>query len=189
MAATEPIRDKKQLQQLAGYWLSRDNLRNYALIVLGVCTALRISDLLRLTWNDLYDHQNGEFYSHITVTEKKTGKRKTIAINGQAVNALGLLYPCRRCAYIFPYNHLTPAPLSRVQEWRIIRIAASTSGIAGCIACHSLRKTFGYHAWKSGTSPVVLMDIYNHSSYEITRSYLGVSQDDRDKVYLNLMVF
>ncbi|MDR1616153.1 MAG: tyrosine-type recombinase/integrase, partial [Syntrophomonadaceae bacterium] len=59
----------------------------------------------------------------------------------------------------------------------------------GCVACHSLRKTFGYHAWRAGVPPVMLMDIYNHSSFEITRRYLGISQDDRDKVYLAMALF
>jgi hypothetical protein len=30
------------------------------------------------------------------------------------------------------------------------------------------------------------MDIYNHSSFAVTRRYLGVAQEDRNGVYLKL---
>jgi len=189
MAATEPIRNKQQARELAGYWLKRGNIRNYALIVIGVCTALRIGDLLRVTWEDVYDEQRGDFRTHIIITERKTGKQKTIALNKQAVNALRLLYPHRRGVFVFASNRKEDKAISRVQAWRVIRAAAEAIGLAGVIACHSLRKTFGYFAWKSGVLPVMLMDIFNHSSFEITRRYLGISQDDRDKVYLQLALF
>ena len=188
MAATEPIRDKGQLHDLAAYWLERGNYRNYAMIVLGVCTALRIGDLLQLTWDHVYDAARGAFFSHIALTEKKTEKQKNVALNGQATHALGLLYPHRRGRYIFANNRKSAMPISRVQAWRIIRAAAETVGL-GRASPYSLRKSFGYHAWNTGAHPAVLMDIYNHSSYDITRRYLGISQDDRDKVYLNLALF
>ena len=76
-----------------------------------------------------------------------------------------------------------------MQAWRIIRSTALAVKAKGRIACHSLRKTFGYFAWKSGVLPIMLMDIFNHSSFEITRRYLGISQDDRDKIYLNMELF
>jgi len=186
MAITGPIRDKRQVQELAEYWLKRGNLRNYVLIVLGVCAALRPSDLLRLTWDDVYDTKTSTFRTHITLMEKKTGKNKIIAINRKAIKALKRYFPYKRGEYIFISNRKDGKAISRVQAWRIIRTAAEAIG-AGCqIALYSLRKTAGYHAWKAGASPVVLMDIYNHSSYAVTRRYLGVSQDDRDKVYLGL---
>ena len=186
MAATEPIRNKNQVRELAGYYLKRGQLRNYALIILGVCTALRIGDLLRLEWKNVFDDNSGGFRTHITITEKKTGKQKMIALHKQAVNALRLLYPNRRGAYIFVSNRRDERAISRVQAWRIIRVAADAVKAVGCIACHSLRKTFGYHAWKSGVPTAVIMEIYNHSSFDVTRRYLGVTQDDKDAVYLNL---
>ena len=190
MAATEPIRDKKQLRELAEYFLRKRQLRNHALVVLGACTALRISDLLRLTWDDVYDAARGEFRQHVSVVEKKTGKRKSIALNMQAVRALRLYYPRRRGRYIFASNRKEDRPISRIQAWRIIHSAVVATGIRGKVACHSLRKTWGYHAWTSGdVSPVVIMDVLNHSSYETTRRYLGVAPDDLDRAYLGMALF
>ena len=188
MAATEPIRDKKQLIQIAKYWLRRGNRRNYVMIVLGTCTALRIGDLLRLKWDDVYDEEYGTFRTHITLTEKKTGKEKTIALNPKAIAALQMYLPHGQGEFIFCSNRKGKA-ISRIQAWRIIREAAQAIKVVGKIACHSLRKTFGYFAWKAGIMPVMLMDIFNHSSFEITRRYLGITQDDRDSVYLNMALF
>ena len=187
--STEPIRNKQQVRELALYWLKRGNLRNYALIVLGVCTALRIGDLLRISWKDVYEEDSGEFRSHITITEKKTGKIKTIALNKQAITALRLYFPHKRGSFIFASNRKEDKAISRVQAWRVIKEAANAIKLIGCYACHSLRKTAGYHLWKAGVLPVMLMDFFNHSSFEITRRYLGISQDERDAVYLSLALF
>ena len=86
--------------------------------------------------------------------------------------------------YLFKGNKNTP--ISRVQAYRIIRKAADGCELSGVISPHSLRKTFGYHAWKQGTPPVLLMEIYHHSSFSITQRYLGIEQDDRDEVFKNI---
>ena len=190
MATTEPIRNKKQLRQLADYFLKRGKLRNYALIVVGACTVLRISDLLALKWTDVYNAEKDEIYTHITVIEKKTGKTRTIALNKQAIAALRACLPHRKGEFIFSSNRKEDKAISRVQAWRIIRAAVDALGIAGKISCHSLRKTWGYHACISQkVPPAIIMEIYNHSSYTITRRYLGITQDELDAAYLAIELF
>lgn len=190
MATTEPIRNKKQLRQLADYFLKRGKLRNYALIVVGACTVLRISDLLALKWTDIYNAEKDEIYTHITVIEKKTGKTRTIALNKQAIAALRACLPHRKGEFIFSSNRKEDKAISRVQAWRIIRAAVDALDIAGKISCHSLRKTWGYHACISQkVPPAIIMEIYNHSSYTITRRYLGITQDELDAAYLAIELF
>lgn len=191
MGTTQPIRDLDTLAALKNYYHEKEpNLRNYAMISLGLNTALRISDLLHLQWKDIYDFETQNFFCHIAVTEQKTGKLNRIALNQSARNALAEyradLETVDREDFLFCGRKRRRIPLSRSQAYRIIRHACEELHLEECISCHSMRKTFGYHAWKSGTSPVVLMEIYNHSSYKITKRYLGIDQDDKDSVFLEL---
>ena len=149
MSASEPIRDLGNLHALSRYFLQRGQYRNNSMIVLGVCTALRISDLLRLKWEDIYDEAVGAFRTHFTLTEQKTGKRKTIALNQQAIDALKLCLEYKHGEFIFA-SRGSDKPISRMQAWRIIHEAVQSLGITENISCHSLRKTWGYHAWTDG---------------------------------------
>ena len=186
MAATEPIRRKDQVLQLSAYYEKRGQHRNRCLILFGLHTGLRVGDILRLTWDDVYDFKRRRVRDSFRLTEKKTGKSKQIALHKQIVRALHLYAKgsARSGAFLIE-NARTGKAISRIQAYRIVRAAAEALRI-GRVSCHSLRKTFGYHAWKSGVSPAVIMEIYNHSSFAVTRRYLGVAQDDKDEVYMRL---
>ena len=194
MSATQPIRNKQQVRELAEYYLKRGELRNHLLIVMGVHTALRISDLLRLTWNDVYDFERNRFRDNIEIVEKKTKKRKLVTLNKTILTALHLClqvakygeHPINRSDCLIKSRKGTGRAISRIQAYRLIRAAAEALGFHNRVSCHSLRKTFGYHAWKNGVSPAVIMEIYNHSDFAVTRRYLGVTQDDKDAVFRKL---
>ena len=91
MGTTQPIRNRQELQNFSSYYKQvKPHLRNYTLVVLGLNTALRISDLLNLRWRSVYDFKKNCFRDHLLVWEHKTGKRNYIAINQNAKNALYL---------------------------------------------------------------------------------------------------
>ena len=190
MGTTIPIREKEDLEKFMNYYKEiKPNPRNQALIMIGLHSALRISDILSLQWEDVYDFKQNRFRRHLFIKEKKTGKNTVIALNKHARKALAFYMDTRPASpkdYIFTKNTDYSKPLDRTQAYRIVRTAARETLNMEHISCHSLRKTFGYHAWKQGTPPALLMNIYNHSSYEVTKRYLGIEQDERDELYLNI---
>ena len=188
MSTTQPIRSKQLLHDFKEYFLTKQpNSRNYTLILIGLNTALRINDILHLTCTE-----HSRFYTHLLITEKKTEKETRILINRELQETL-LSYRKTQPSiadtdYLFPSPRKADSPLSRYQAYRIVRKAAEAVGIEDVIRCHSLRKTFGDHAWKMGTPPALLMEIYNHSSFQITKHYLGIEQDDKDKIYRSILI-
>lgn len=188
MTRTEPIRNPEHVKALLAHYRYQGHYRNHLLITMGIYTALRISDILNIQCKDVYDFKNKRVYETLTLVEKKTGKSKTIALHQNVIDALMLYFPKASFGAPLICNELTSKPISRVQAYRIIDVAAKTVGLPYKVSCHSLRKTFGYHAWKSGIQPALLMEIYNHSSYTITKRYLGITQDDQNVVYRNLNI-
>ncbi|MGL5260070.1 MAG: tyrosine-type recombinase/integrase [Lachnospiraceae bacterium] len=191
MNLAQPIKKVKDLEKFKGYYRKiKPNQRNELLIILGLNTALRISDILSLEWNAVYNFEKKEYRNHIIVTEQKTGKVSQIYLNS---SVLDILRDYKRCLKqnnktiepnTFIFNHSNKnVSITRTQAFRIIKEAAYHCDISGVISCHSLRKTFGYHAWKQGIEPALLVTIFNHSSFDITKRYLGIEQDDKDKIF------
>ena len=194
MITTQPVRDIVELKKIKRYYREvKPNKRNFLLIICGLNTALRISDILKLRWKDVYNENLLSFKSHIDVKEQKTGKKTTVFINKNLKEALAsflidiIAKKGKLCEvmeqFIFLGQKSNDKPISRIQAFRIISEAAVKCLLSHKVSCHSLRKTFGYHAWKKGVSPALLTSIYNHSSYKITTRYLGIEQDDRDEVF------
>ncbi len=188
MRTTDPVKDKNDVKRLLGFYLEKDNynVRNYLLIAVGLFTALRICDILLLKWGDVLT-KDGKVRKSITVKEKKTGKINKIAVNKELKRAFELYIKKSGAAegYIFKGRDKSK-PLHRTQAYRIVKKAANTLDLDGNISCHSLRKTVGYHLYLDGASPILLMTLYNHSSFEITKRSLRISQSEKDEAFISL---
>jgi len=186
MKTAEPVRNKQKLEKLIAYYRNLGQFRNYVLIVLGVHTALRISDILNLCWDDVYNFERRRVRGSMTITEKKTGKTKIIPLHKNVIAALELYSDAAKPGVPLILNKQTGKAISRIQAYRLIRAAGEAVEIEFRVSPHSLRKTFGYQSRKNGKELLVIMKVYNHSSEAVTKRYLGITQDDINAVYLDL---
>lgn len=190
MNTSQPLKRKADIENLKNYFYEKNDYRDYALIIMGLNTALRISDLLGLMWKDVRDDTRKCYRKHISVIEQKTHKEALIPLNQSICTALDLYWehmkPYKKSPYLFFSQKSPYEPLTRIQAYRIIQQAVHDLSIPGHISCHSLRKTFGYQAWKEGAEPALLMSIFNHSSYEVTKRYLCIDQEDKDQLFLKI---
>lgn len=160
----------------------------FKIFVLGINTGLRISDLLTLKYQDVAEGPN-KILDIIQIKEKKTSKTKLFYINDSAKKALHDYIketgfdPNR---YLFSSRKGNSQPITRVQAYRIINDACAVARVEGAIGMHTLRKTFGYWAYKQGIDIILLMKIFNHSSPSITLRYIGITQEDINNVYISL---
>ena len=184
MEFVEPIRDKKKIEAMKKI-LRSESMRNYVLFVLGINSGLRINDLRQLKDTDVKKN-SGRIKERIVIRETKTGKTKNYLINNSAKKALieflGETPP--KGNFLFE-SRKGENPITRIQAYRILNNAAELVGIPN-IGTHSLRKTFGYHAYKNGYPVALLQKLFNHSSEKDTLRYIGITQDEIDEVYINV---
>ena len=79
MNTAQPIRNLEDLKNFKNYYKEiHPHARNQLLVILGLNTALRISDLLTLRWEDVYNFSQNRWQEHIEIIEQKTGKTSCI---------------------------------------------------------------------------------------------------------------
>lgn len=172
MKSTEPIRSKKLIRDILIHLRSKND-RNYIFFLIGLHTGLRVSDLLRLRVRDVKDK------THINLIEGKTGKSKQIIISDELRKELKTYCEGKQhYEFLFKSREGGNDPISRVRAYQILIEIGDIFGIH--ISCHVLRKTFGLDHYERNKDVAALMKIFNHSSPEITLTYIGVIQKELD---------
>ncbi|WP_312560662.1 site-specific integrase [Anaerospora sp.] len=179
MELVEPIRSEKQVKGMANYLRGKSE-RDYVLFILGINSGLRISDLLKLTVDDVAERDR------ISIKEEKTGKTKDFPLSDLCKKVIkDYLRNQKPSHWLFP-SRKSDKPISRIQAYRILNEASKHVGINEQIGTHSLRKTFGYWAYKQGVDVTRIQYLLNHSAPSITLRYIGITRDELDDIYINL---
>lgn len=157
-----------------------ENYKMSLLIAMGSFWGLRISDILSLRWEQVYDKD--EFM----IVEKKTKKNREIKINAQ------LKIHIRDCFEKINLrasdNHIFTSQKGSVYSIQRINVILKELKTKYNLkiknfSSHSLRKCFGREIFNRSAENaelaiVKLSQLFNHSNPAITRRYLGISQKE-----------
>lgn len=198
---TEPIRDMNKVKEILEYLkgdngkapngrkiYNPDKDRNYVMAKVQLNTALRISDVLKLRVCD-FIHPTFRFKTYLTINEKKTGKEKMIEINSSLEHCIKeyILHNNLELEhYLFSTPKHRDRPISNTQAHRIYQEVGKALNIPN-FNSHSLRKTWGYNAYKKSKDLAIIMEAYNHTDMKETLKYIGVTQEDVNNLYKKLL--
>lgn len=155
------------------------------LVAFGSFWGLRISDILSLQWQQVYDMDEFE------LVEKKTQKRRVIKINGQLKKHINDCYQKIKPQSVEDYIFISKkGSVYTVQRINVIlkELKVRYNLKINNFSSHSLRKCFGREIFIRSDSNaelalVKLSHLFNHSSPAITRRYLGISQKELMETY------
>ncbi|MFI3333404.1 MAG: tyrosine-type recombinase/integrase [Rikenellaceae bacterium] len=152
---------------------------------LSFCTALRASDVLSLTWGDIFERDSFD------KQEKKTGKARRITLNKSVQNKIGELYelldtpPLDQAIFL---NSRSGRPYTIEYINRLLKLFKIKYRLPiKAFSTHTFRKTFGRYVYetngRSAESLILLNSIFRHSSIDITKVYIGLRQAEIDGVF------
>lgn len=152
---------------------------------LGFCTACRASDILNFRWVDILDRTE-----HVVV-EQKTKKARKLSFNQSVQRKLKELYNLlgrpSKDEFIF-ISKITGRPLTiqyinqKLKDFKYkYRIKI------GNFSTHTFRKTFGRYVYDthnhSAESLILLNKILCHSNINVTKTYIGITQDEINNIF------
>lgn len=176
--AVEPIRSKKDIGLVKK--LLADKPRDFCLFTVGINTAFRASDLIRITAGQVRHLQPDD---ELVLTEHKTGKVRRVNLNRGCIDAIQALLksrPYQDDEILFTGQR---GPLTVESINRLVKNWCRQINLPGNYGSHSLRKTFGFHKRANGFDIPTLMEVYGHSTQRQTQKYLCIQPSEIADVY------
>lgn len=181
-----PIKNE-DLKKMREYFLLKNNIVMYHLLNIGVNVALRISDLLKLKFEDIEKIPNKRMIAKIK--EQKTGNIRTVLFNEVARKSIIELKNFYKKSgyeengYLFKsmlkvnYKYKKDVPITRYGVNKHLYKAKDFLNIPYSIGTHSLRKTWGRNAFEKSNSIGFVSTALGHSSEKVTQRYIGIEEE------------
>lgn len=152
---------------------------------LSFCTACRVSDVLSLKWKDVLNQ------SILIIVEQKTKKTRKIPFNASVKNKIVEMYSLLGSPNINELIFVSKITGGAItvqyvnQKLKEFKVKYRVS--IGNFSTHTFRKTFGRYVYetnnRSAESLILLNKILNHSNINVTKTYIGITQDEINSIY------
>ena len=180
MQEVDAIKSELQRQQVESHLADRGQVY-LDIWKLGLNTFLRISDVLALTMTDVRQIKNDQ--PELKLTEIKTGKPRTIALNDTALAILQRrLVEHPKDVWLFQSEsprHTRRSGAQPINRRSVGRVFAETGQQIRPrvqLGTHSMRKTRGFAMHAAGRSIEEICRALNHSHPAVTMRYIGLTQ-------------
>lgn len=167
-----PLRTPQELTDFKWSLERYCSLRDSYLFTFGINTGLRISDILPRKVKDVKNQ------THIPLIQKKNNKFRLVKISHFAHITNEYIKDKNDNDFLFP-SRKGNTPISVTQAYRVLVKAGEMIDIYS-IGTHTMRKTFGYHHYKRNKDIATLQEIFSHSTPEVTKRYIGITQEELD---------
>ncbi|MFD1455222.1 site-specific integrase [Levilactobacillus lanxiensis] len=182
-----PIKDTNVLKNVQDTLLNNFKVgrRNYTIFQVGKATLLRISDVMRLKYDDVFD-DSGNVKANAFIHDKKTGKPNTLYLRPVSKDLVTYRewfenkgYPKQ---WLFPSDRNPNRHITEKQFYKVMAKAGDLLGI-GYLGTHTMRKTGAYRVYvQSNYNIGLVMKLLNHSTEAMTLEYLGLEQASRENI-------
>ena len=185
MKGTRPLDNDEIRRVSAAFTGNLYEVRNRSLFMIGVSTGGRISELLSLRVDDVY--QNGKPVSDL-LFDKSIVKGKEVSravpVNVDGRNSIDALVNWQRDRYgdlddsrpLFPSrNGKGQQQMSRRTAHNVLKDAFMSAGLNGHLATHSLRKSFAQRLYDRTGDIFAVQEMLGHRNVSTTQKYLGVN--------------
>jgi len=170
----QPLRTPAEIDDMKWALEKYCSQRDRFMFVFGINTGLRVSDIVKLKVKDV----RGK--THILIREKKTKKTKRFSLFTHLRQEIEqYIRGMEDEDYLFP-SRKGNSHISTTQAYRVLVKAGEMLG-RDDIGTHTMRKTFGYAYYRKTKDIAFLQEIFNHSSSNITKRYIGIIQEEIDK--------
>ena len=182
-----PIKDSNILHEVQDTLLNnfKYGRRNYTIFQVGKATLLRVSDVLALRRNDIFN-DDGTIRKNAYIRDKKTGKQNTLYLkpvqNSLIAYSQWLKDNSIDSEWLFPS---IKNPSRHISEKQFYKIMAKTGDLLGInyLGTHTMRKTGAYRVYiQTNYNIGLVMELLNHSSEAMTLKYLGLDQVSRKRM-------